>query len=78
MKKEKIEDLFLEWQMELSMDLQEKVAFDHYDPKVQTVFLERTNDFDRTLTSALEEKLQEESNKDIRVNTIYNPRKSSV
>lgn len=78
MEKEQIEDLFIEWQAELAPEIQEKVAYDHFDPKVKTVFLKRENEFDRTLTKVLEEKLQEVSDKDIRVNTIHNPRKSSV
>lgn len=75
MGKEEIKDLFLEWQVELNATLQDQVAYDHYDPKVQTLFLKRAEAFDQTLAKSLEERLQEASGRDLRVSTIHNPKK---
>ena len=57
--KEKLEDVFIEWQLELDRDQQEKVRFGYLDKNLQMVFLERALDFDLEKLDSLREKMKD-------------------
>lgn len=68
----KLEDAFLEWQVSLNRGLQASIEYGHYDEDLDTLFLMRTEAFNRDHLKSLQETLST-INPRTRVSTIVCP-----
>lgn len=57
--REQVEDVFLEWQLGLEALIRDRIEYQEYESKLQTVFVLRLDEFDRTLLADLESLLQQ-------------------